>query len=58
MPKELEAQLMRQATSQGLKGGRKDAYVYGTLRKTGWVPEREKKKSQAEAMVHQLRTRK
>jgi len=25
-----------------LKGKRADAYVYGTMRKTGWKPEREK----------------
>jgi len=42
MPKKLEKQLKRQASEQGLKGERKDAYVYGTLRKTGWKPEREK----------------
>jgi hypothetical protein len=42
MPKALEQQLKRQATQQGLKGDRKDAYVYGTMRKTGWKPQREK----------------
>jgi hypothetical protein len=59
MPKALEQKLIKQATAQGLEGEHKDAYVYGTLRKTGWVPEREKKKkSQTEAMVQQLRARK
>ena len=43
MPKALENQLKKQASAQGLKGEHKDAYVYGTLRKTGWKPEREKK---------------
>lgn len=42
MPKKLEQQLKKQAASKGLKGERKDAYVYGTLRKTGWKPAREK----------------
>lgn len=43
MPKKLEQQLKREASQKGLKGDRRDAYVYGTLRKTGWKPAREKK---------------
>lgn len=43
MPKALEDKLKKEAASKGLKGEKKDAYVYGTLRKTGWKPEREKK---------------
>lgn len=43
MPKKLEAKLKREATKAGLKGDRKNAYVYGTLRKTGWKPKKEKK---------------
>jgi hypothetical protein len=38
MPKKLEQDLKRQATKKGLSGEAKDAYVYGTLRKTGWTP--------------------
>ncbi len=38
MPKKLEQDLMRQASKKGLTGEAKDAYVYGTLRKTGWTP--------------------
>jgi len=44
MPKKLEEKLKRQAKKKGLKGKRKKAYVYGTLRKTGWKPSRKKKK--------------
>lgn len=44
MPKKEEEKLKRQASKKGLKGERKDAYVYGTLRKMGWKPSREKKK--------------
>ena len=33
MPKKLHDKLERQARKQGLKGARKDAYVYGTLQK-------------------------
>lgn len=40
MPKKLEKSLMRRAGEMGLKGERKDAYVYGTLSKV-------KKKQQA-----------
>jgi hypothetical protein len=43
MPKKLESKLKREASKKGLKGERKDAYVYGTLRKTGWKPKQEKK---------------
>ena len=43
MPKELEEKLKRQATKKGFTGKRKAKYVYGTLRKTGWKPSREKK---------------
>jgi hypothetical protein len=45
MPKELEAKLGREADKKGLSGKSKDAYVYGTMRKTGWKPSREKHKA-------------
>jgi len=40
MPKKMEQSLMRRAAEMGLKGERKDAYVYGTMAKM----EKEKKK--------------
>lgn len=40
MPKKLERELKKQASKRGLSGERRDAYVYGTLRKTGWKPKR------------------
>ena len=43
MPKALEAALKAKAAKLGLSKDRAGAYVYGTLRKTGWKPEREKK---------------
>ena len=43
MPKALEDALKKAAVKRGFKGKRKDAYVYGTMRKTGWKPERERK---------------
>lgn len=45
MPTKLEKSLKKEATKKGLTGERKDAYVYGTLRKTGWVPSTQKKSS-------------
>ena len=44
MPKKMEEQLKREARKKGLKGKAFDRYVYGTMRKTGWKPTREKKK--------------
>ena len=38
MPKKLEKELKLEASKKGLSGKRMDAYVYGTLRKTGWTP--------------------
>lgn len=43
MPKEMERKLKAEAKKRGYKGERADAFVYGTLRKTGWKPERERK---------------
>jgi hypothetical protein len=43
MPKKMEKELKAEAKKKGLKGERADAYVYGTMRKTGWVPKREKR---------------
>lgn len=42
MPKKMERKLKKEASAKGLKGARADAYVYGTMRKTGWKPNREK----------------
>ena len=44
MPKKLERELKKAADKQGLSGKKKDAFVYGTMRKTGWKPKQEKKK--------------
>lgn len=43
MPKKLEKALRKSARKKGLKGKRKNAYIYGAMRKFGWKPEREKK---------------
>lgn len=43
MPVELERKLRKEARNKGLTGEAFDAYVYGGLRKAGWVPPKEKK---------------
>ena len=42
MPAALERELKRRVGAKGLSGKRARAYVYGTMRKTGWKPRREK----------------
>jgi len=44
MPKAMERKLKATAKKKGLKGARAAAYVYGTMRKTGWKPKKSKKK--------------
>lgn len=43
MPAKLERALKSEAKKKGMKGKRADAYVYGTLRKTGWKPSTQRK---------------
>ena len=43
MPKRMERKLRVEARKKGLRGKRAAAYVYGTMRKAGWRPGREKK---------------
>jgi len=38
LPKKLHEKLKKQARKKGLKGKRKNAYIYGILQKTGWKP--------------------
>lgn len=45
MPEELEQELKERARKKGFGKERTGAYVYGTLRKTGWTPFHQKKKS-------------
>lgn len=53
MPKELEERLTREADNKGLKGERRNAYIYGTMRNLGWKPKRETEK-QATQLVEFL----
>lgn len=43
MPKAMEKKLKQQAKKKGLTGDRKNAFIYGTMRKTGWKPKKKKK---------------
>ena len=42
MPKALERKLKIEARKKGFKGKRANAYIYGTLQKTGWKPKGKK----------------
>ena len=42
MPEAMEKALKKQAEKKGLKGKRKQAYIYGGMRNRGWKPKREK----------------
>lgn len=44
MPKKMEEELRREGVKKGLTGERLNAFVYGTMRKSGRKPSREKKK--------------
>ncbi len=41
MPEALERKLKSQAKKKGFSKKRAGAYIYGTMRKTGWKPSRE-----------------
>jgi len=38
MPQKMEQALRREALKRRLSGKKKDAFIYGTMRKTGWTP--------------------
>ena len=40
MPKELERKLEKEVANKPWSKERKNAYIYGTLRKTGWKPKK------------------
>ena len=44
MPKKMERTLKATAKKRGYSKKRTGAYVYGTMRKTGWTPSTQKKK--------------
>lgn len=44
MPKALELKLKAEAKKKGMSKKKAGAYVYGTLRKTGWTPKKKSKK--------------
>lgn len=44
MPIQFERRLQREARAKGYGKARSDRYVYGTLRKFGWRPRRERGK--------------
>jgi hypothetical protein len=53
MPRELENKLKKEAASKGYSDEKADAYVYGTMRKTGWKPKREQHGSLEDITFHE-----
>lgn len=43
MPKKLERKLFREARARGYSKKRTNAFVFGTLRRTGWRPTKRRK---------------
>ena len=43
MPEKLERKLREEGRKKGFTGERLDRFVYGTLRRQGWKPSREKR---------------
>jgi len=44
MPEKMEKSLKSQARKKGMSKERTNAFVYGTMRKTGWKPKTKRKK--------------
>ena len=45
MPEKLERSLKAQVAGKNWSQERKDAYIYGTMRKTGWTPSTQRHKA-------------
>ena len=54
MPEKLERELKAEAKKKGFSGKRKNAYIYGTMRKTGWVPSTQRKSSKHHELKRKL----
>lgn len=52
MPKELEEKLKKEADKKQMSEKQKNAYVYGTMRRQGWRPRRERGKSKRQGMFN------
>jgi len=50
MPEAMERELKATARKRGYSKKRAGAYVYGTMRKTGWRPSREKRARRSRIM--------
>lgn len=45
MPEKMEQALREEAIKRRLTGDRKNAFIYGTMRKSGWAPSDERVKA-------------
>ena len=55
MPKAMEKKLKAIAKKKGFGKGRTGAFVYGTMRKTGWTPSTQKKGKKKKGKVRHMR---
>ncbi len=55
MPVELERKLTSEAEAKGLTGKHKNAFIYGVMRKTGWVPSTQKKSSKKKIFANHVK---
>ena len=56
MPVALERKLKAQARKKGFKGKRAKRYIYGTLRKTGWVPSTQRRRGKPKTDAERRKT--
>ena len=54
MPEQTERELLKTARKRGYSKERTNAYVYGGLRKTGWVPSAQQKEKATREAVKRL----
>ena len=54
MPRAMELALLKKAKQMGLSKKRSGAFVYGTMRKTGWVPSTQKKQMNRSDIIRHI----
>lgn len=51
MPKALEQALEKESRKKNMKGKQKQSFIFGTMRKAGWVPSTQKKKNKKKRYI-------
>ena len=55
MPEMMEKELKKEVASKDWSEEKKNAYIYGTMRKTGWKPSKGKKKKHSMEAIARAR---